>query len=78
MIDAVSDGSLNNNTFEVAQELIEKMIMNNYQWQLSQTRPSKPVGIHNIDVVTTLVVQVEALSKKINGLLVANQLAHVM
>ena len=67
MIDA-AEGTLNTKTPKVAQELFEEMTMNSYQWYSSKAKPSKLAHVYDVDVVITLVVQVKALSKKIDGL----------
>ena len=46
------------------------MEMNSYQWYSSEAKLRKLAHVYNVEVVTTLTVQVEALSKKIDGLLV--------
>ena len=68
MIDVAVKGTLNTKMPKVAYELFEKMAMNSYQWQNFKAKPNKPVHVHYIDAITTLTIQVEALSKKINGL----------
>ena len=78
MIDAAAGGTLNNKTPEAAQELIEDMAMNNYQWHSNRAKPSKPAGIYEVDAVTALARQVETLSKKIDGLSVGHQPVQVL
>ncbi|KAG8486462.1 hypothetical protein CXB51_019744 [Gossypium anomalum] len=68
MIDAAADGTLNNKTPEEAYEFIEEMSLNNYQWQVMRTKPSKSVDVFNLDAVTMPSNQVELLNKKIDGL----------
>ena len=41
MIDVIVKGPLNSKTLEVAQDLIEEMVINSYQWYFSQAKPSK-------------------------------------
>ena len=65
-IDAAAGGTLNSKTPEGAQALIEEMAMNNYQWHSSRNRPVKQAGVHQIDAMTSLAAQVEALSRKID------------
>ncbi|KAK5803030.1 hypothetical protein PVK06_030670 [Gossypium arboreum] len=69
MIDAAAGGTINNKTPEEAYEFIEEMSLNNYQWQVMSTKPTKTAGVYNVDSVTTLSNQVELLNKKIDGLL---------
>ena len=65
MIDTTTEGTLNNKTLEVIQELFKEMAMNSYQWINSWPKPSKLAHVYDVDVVTALAMQVEALSKKI-------------
>ena len=65
MFNVAIRGTLNNKMPEVAQELFEEMAMHNYQWCTSRAKPSKLAYVYDVDVVTTLEVQVEALSRKI-------------
>ena len=67
MIDVVDRGILNSKTPKVAQELFEEIVINSYQWHSSKAKPSKPTHVYEVDVVITLVVLVEALSKKIDS-----------
>ncbi|XP_027348121.1 uncharacterized protein LOC113859587 [Abrus precatorius] len=78
MIDAAAGGTLNSKTPRVAQELFEEMAMNNYQWSATRSKSVKSAGIHSLDAVTSLAMQVEALGKKIDGLSVNHQVALVM
>jgi len=65
LIDSAVGGTLNNKTPEAAYEFIEEMSLNNYQGQVTRTRPTKAAGVFNIDAVTVLSNQVELLHKKI-------------
>ncbi|KAG8489221.1 hypothetical protein CXB51_017300 [Gossypium anomalum] len=51
MIDATTGGTINNRTPEVAYEFIEEMSLNNYQWQVMRTKPTKTTGVYNVDAV---------------------------
>lgn len=42
--------------------------MNSYQWQGTPSRLTKLAGVYDVDLVTTLTLQVEAMSKKIDRL----------
>ena len=53
---------------EVAMELFKEMNMNSYQWHSSKAKSSKPAHMYDVDAITSLAVQVESLSKKIDGL----------
>ncbi|KAG8483287.1 hypothetical protein CXB51_022307 [Gossypium anomalum] len=78
MIDTAAGGTINNKTPEEASEFIEEMSLNNYQWQVMRTKPTKTAGVYNIDSVTMLSNQVELLNKKIDGLLGSTQVHPVM
>ena len=67
MIDAAAGGTLMRKTLEKAYELLEEMVLNVYQWQSNW--PKKRIhGIHSIDVISALSVQIEASSRKIDKL----------
>ncbi|KAK5772600.1 hypothetical protein PVK06_048890 [Gossypium arboreum] len=70
--------TINNKTLEEAYEFIEEMTLNNYQWQVMRTKPTKTSGVYNVDSVTMLSNQVELLNKKIDGLLGFTQVHQVM
>ncbi|KAK5776623.1 hypothetical protein PVK06_044583 [Gossypium arboreum] len=78
MIDAAAGGTINNKTPEEAYEFIEEISLNNYQWQVMRTKPTKTAGVYNVDSVTMLSNQVELLNKKIDGLLGSTQVHPVM
>ncbi|KAK5839294.1 hypothetical protein PVK06_008070 [Gossypium arboreum] len=78
MIDIAAGGTINNKTPEEAYEFIEKMSLNNYQWQVMRTKPTKATSIFNVDSITMLSNQVELLNRKIYGLLGSSQVHPVM
>ncbi|KAG8502938.1 hypothetical protein CXB51_000744 [Gossypium anomalum] len=78
MVDAAASGTINNKTPEAAYEFIEEMLLNNYQWQVIRTKPTKTADVYNVDVVNMLSNQVELLNKKIDGLLGSTQVHLVM
>ncbi|KAG8485698.1 hypothetical protein CXB51_019008 [Gossypium anomalum] len=51
MIDVATGGTINNKTPEEASEFIEEMSLNNYQWHVIRTKPTKIAGVYNIDSV---------------------------
>ena len=63
---------------KVVMELFKEMAMNNYQWHSSKAKLSKPAHVYNVDAITALAVQVEILSKKIDGLLITKQPTQVI
>ena len=40
----------------MAQELIEEMAMNNYQWYTSQVKPRKLAHVYDVEVVIVLTI----------------------
>ncbi|KAG8475377.1 hypothetical protein CXB51_031902 [Gossypium anomalum] len=78
IIDAAAGGTINNKTPEEAYEFIEEMSLNNYQWQVMRTKPTKIAGVYNVESVTMQLNQVELLNKKIDGLIGSTQVHPVM
>ncbi|KAG8497291.1 hypothetical protein CXB51_008564 [Gossypium anomalum] len=78
MIDAAAGGTINNKTPEAAYEFIEEMSLNNYQWQVMRTKPTKTASVYNVNAVNMLSKQVELLNKKIDGLLGSTHVHPVM
>ncbi|KAG8493031.1 hypothetical protein CXB51_010401 [Gossypium anomalum] len=78
MIDAAAGGTINNKTPEEASEFIEEMSLNNYQCQVMRTKPTKIVGVYNVDSATMLSNQVELLNKNIDSLLGSTQVHPAM
>ncbi|XP_048229050.1 uncharacterized protein LOC125369821 [Ricinus communis] len=68
MVDAAAGGALNSKMPEQAQNLIEEMAMNNYQWQSSMSRPGRQEVVDQVDSTAALAAQVELLTKKIKQL----------
>ncbi|KAK8957227.1 hypothetical protein KSP39_PZI000978 [Platanthera zijinensis] len=64
-IDAAAGGTLNNKTPAAAQELIEGMALNTYQWSTPRSKSPKPAGMYEIDTVSNLSLQVEMLNKRL-------------
>ena len=78
MVDAAPGRTINNKTPEDAYEFIEEMSLNNYQWQVMRTKPTKIAGVYNVDLIAMLSNQVELLNKKIDGFLNSLQVHPVM
>ena len=70
MINPIVGGILNNKTLEVTQELFKEMAMNSYKWHSSKAKPNSPTYMFFVNAIIALAIQVETLSKKIEGLLV--------
>ncbi|KAK5775546.1 hypothetical protein PVK06_043447 [Gossypium arboreum] len=78
MTNTAAGGTINNKTPEDAYEFIEEMSLNNYQWQVMRTKPTKTAGVFNVDSVTMLSNQVELLNRKSDGFLSSSQVHPVM
>ncbi|KAK5818848.1 hypothetical protein PVK06_023794 [Gossypium arboreum] len=78
MVDAATGGTINNKPPKNAYEFIEEISLNNYQWQVMRTKPTKTTSVYNVDSVTMLSNQVELLNKKIDGFLSSSQVHPVM
>ncbi|KAG8496909.1 hypothetical protein CXB51_008012 [Gossypium anomalum] len=78
MIDAAAIRTINNKTPEAAYKFIEEMSLNNYQWQVMRTKPTKTADVYNVDAINMLSNQVEILNKNIDGLLSSTQVHPVM
>ncbi|KAG8499036.1 hypothetical protein CXB51_005447 [Gossypium anomalum] len=78
MIDAAGSGTINNKIPEAVYEFMEMMLLNNYQWQVMRTKPTKAASIFNVDSVAILSTQVELLNRKIDGFFGSSQVHPVM
>ena len=54
------------------------MATNGYQWSSERNKASKAVGINEVDALTTLAAQVEAISKRLDVMQLPQQQALVM
>ena len=77
MIVTAVGGTLNNKTSKQAINLFESKVINSYQWNPTQAKLSRIVGIYDIDTITVLAAQVEVINKNLDGLTLMN-LAPVM
>ncbi|XP_031260802.1 uncharacterized protein LOC116118985 [Pistacia vera] len=68
MINDVASGTLGKKTPEQAYELLEERASNSYQWPIKRLPVRRTSGVHNINVITALAAQMQALNKKIDGL----------
>ncbi|KAA3473833.1 pentatricopeptide repeat-containing protein chloroplastic-like [Gossypium australe] len=78
MIDVVVGGTLNNKTPKVAQEFIKEMTLNNYQCEVTRAKTTKATSVYNLESVTILASQVEALGRKIDGLIIGKHVTPMM
>ncbi|KAG9450003.1 hypothetical protein H6P81_009968 [Aristolochia fimbriata] len=68
IMDAVAGGTMNRKTPEEAYDLIEEMTANMYLYPVERTTVRRAVGIHNVDQVTAIQSQVEALQRRMESL----------
>ncbi|PKA66478.1 hypothetical protein AXF42_Ash003132 [Apostasia shenzhenica] len=66
MIDAASSGTLTKKTPEIGWDLLEDMSSNNFQWPNERLIQSKKVGVLELDALTALMAQLQALDEQIN------------
>ncbi|RXM22325.1 hypothetical protein EO238_24405, partial [Citrobacter sp. AAK_AS5] len=64
IIDAAAGGSLMSKRFDEAYSLIEEMATNNFQWPSEWVNPKRVASVHDSDMMTMIVSQIAALSKK--------------
>lgn len=68
MLDSAAGGTFMKKSPYEAYELLDKMASNNFNWQSERGVVRKPVGIHQVDAITSLASQVEMLTRKIDRL----------
>ncbi|XP_074327598.1 uncharacterized protein LOC141665510 [Apium graveolens] len=68
MLDAVSGGALWAKSYEEAYELIRMMAANEYQNPTKRLPQGKVAGILEVDIATAIVVQLKALTMKVDSL----------
>ena len=68
LVDAAAGGSLMGKKLEDAYDLLEEMAANAYQWPSERNASKKTLGVHELDVLTTLSSQVAAISKQVSSL----------
>ena len=71
MIDSTLGGIMRTKTPEHI-NLFKSMAMNSYQWNLIRVKQSKIAGIYDVDAVTALATQVQAMNKKLDWLALIN------
>ncbi|KAM6592910.1 hypothetical protein CsatA_000613 [Cannabis sativa] len=65
LIDATAGGAFMRKSANEAHELLEEMALNNQQWPTERSQAKKVAGMHEVDAITKLTAQVEALTKLI-------------
>ena len=67
MINSALDENITKETLEETFELLEEVSLNAYQWEFD--RPARRIyGNHNIDIISSLSMQMEALNRKMDNL----------
>lgn len=66
MLDVVAMGSLCTKQLNVIYTLIDGMSSNGYQWSFEKNKPVKTADIFEVDALTRLAAQVEAISKRLD------------
>ena len=78
MLDAATEGSPCSKQPNVAQNLIEETATDGYQWSFERKKPSRTAGIYEVDALTTLAGQVEAVTKRFDRFQIPQQETLVM
>ena len=63
LVDAAAGGSLMGKSLDDAYNLLEEMAANAYQWPSERNISKKALGVHELDILTTLSSQVASISK---------------
>ncbi|XP_062103987.1 uncharacterized protein LOC133815123 [Humulus lupulus] len=67
LIDAAAGGAFMRKSANEAYDLLEEMANNNQQWPSERGNSKKVAGLHEIDAISKLTAQVEALTKQLQG-----------
>ena len=67
-IDAAAGGPLMNKSVDEAYSLIEDMALNHYRWSSERTTQPKAIGRHDIDALSLIVANVDALTRRFDKL----------
>ena len=68
LVDAAAGGSFMGKSLEDAYNLLKEMAANAYQWPSERHVSKKVLGVHELDILTTLSSQVASISKQVNSL----------
>jgi len=68
LVDAAAGGSLMGKSLDDAYNLLEEMAANAYQWPYERNISKKVLGVHELDILTTLSSQVASISKQVSSL----------
>ncbi|XP_022889000.1 uncharacterized protein LOC111404422 [Olea europaea var. sylvestris] len=75
IVDAFAGGSILTIEVDDAHNLFERIAENQANWLTDRKAPRKISGLHNVDAVTALAAQMEAITKKLDTL---NQFVHMV
>ncbi|XP_074572726.1 uncharacterized protein LOC141829209 [Curcuma longa] len=67
-LDSAAGGALMNKSLEEAEEFIESVALNHHQWANERGSAQKIPGKYNVDQFTKLNAQIDALTKKVEGM----------
>ncbi|XP_062114643.1 uncharacterized protein LOC133825757 [Humulus lupulus] len=67
LIDAAAGGASMRKSANEAYDLLEEMTMNNQQWPSERSSSRKVAGMYEVDAISKLTAQVEALTKQLQG-----------
>ncbi|XP_062118241.1 uncharacterized protein LOC133831846 [Humulus lupulus] len=67
LIDAAAGGVFMRKSASEAYDLLEEMAMNNQQWPSERSSSRKVAGMYEVDAISKLNAQVEALTKQLQG-----------
>ena len=65
LLDALARGALMSMSANEVYQQLEDMPLNNCQWPSERATPKKPSGVHELDVLNNLAVQVSLLTKQL-------------
>ncbi|XP_062088678.1 uncharacterized protein LOC133795238 [Humulus lupulus] len=71
LIDAAAGGAFMRKSTNEAYDLLEEMAMNNQQWPSERSSSRKVAGMYEVDAISKLTAQVEALTKQLQGNIIA-------
>ncbi|XP_074576604.1 uncharacterized protein LOC141833120 [Curcuma longa] len=67
-LDSAAGGALMNKSLEEAEDLIENVALNHHQWANERGSAQKIPGKYNVDPYTKLNAQIDALTKRVEGM----------
>ena len=67
LLDASTRGALMSKSANEAYQLLEDMALNNSQWPNERATPTKPSGVHELDIFNNLSFQVLLLTKHLQS-----------